>query len=200
MDERVWNNLSSFKILLGSSPDTKRPIVTYLAVSKEAVSTTLVQELEKEEQLVYFISRVLHNANVSYQMIEKVALALVVTARKMWMYFQSHCIIVKIDYPIMKILAKPDLAGRMIGWADELSEFQIQYQPRGVIKFQALADFTTELNPFPTEVDDLEWTWHVDGSSNNNSCGAGIVLKGSSSILLKQALKFDFDTSNNQIG
>jgi len=33
----------------------------------------------------------------------------------MRMSFENHHIIVKTDYPIMKILAKPDLAGRMIG-------------------------------------------------------------------------------------
>jgi len=64
------------------------------------------------------------------------------------MYFQNHRIIVKTEYPIMKkILAKPNLAGRIIGWVVELSEFQIQYQPRGTIKSQALADFTAKLSP-----------------------------------------------------
>lgn len=64
-------------------------------------------------------------------MIEKVALTLVINAYRMRIYFQNHHIIVKIDYLIMKILAKPDLAGRMIRWAAELSKFQIQYQPKG---------------------------------------------------------------------
>jgi len=64
-------------------------------------------------------------------MIEKVALALVITARRMHIYFQNQRIIVRTDYPIMKILAKSDLAGRMIGCAVELSEFHIQYQSRG---------------------------------------------------------------------
>jgi len=71
-------------------------------------------------------------------MIEKVALTLIITTRRMQMYFQNHHIIVKTDYPIMKIIAKPNLAGRMIGWAVELSKFHIQYQPRGVIKSQIL--------------------------------------------------------------
>ena len=70
-------------------------------------------------------------------MIEKVAIALVVTARRMQMYFQNHRIIVKTDYPLLKILAKTDLVGRMIGWAVELFEFQVQYQLRGAIKSQA---------------------------------------------------------------
>jgi len=64
-------------------------------------------------------------------MIEKVALALVITARRMRMYFQNHHFILKTYDPIMKILAKLDLAERMIGWVVELSEFEIQYQPRG---------------------------------------------------------------------
>jgi len=63
----------------------------------------------------------------------------------------------------MNILAKLDLVGGMIGWAVELFEFHIQYQPRGAIKSQTLADFTAELGPWPTEDKDLQWTLHVDG-------------------------------------
>jgi len=105
---------------------------------------------------------------------------------------------VKTDYPIMKILAKPDLFRGMIGWVVELSEFHIQYQPRGAIKSQTLADFMSELSPWPTEGKDLQWTLHVDGSSNDKSCGVEVVLEGPGGILLEQSLKFDFKTSNNQ--
>jgi len=70
-------------------------------------------------------SRVLHDAEVRYQTIEKVVLALIITAQRMQMYFQNHQVIVKTNYPIMKILMKPDLIGRMIRCAIELSEFHI---------------------------------------------------------------------------
>jgi len=80
-------------------------------------------------------------------MIDKVTLALVIIARRMRMYFLNHYIVFRTNYLIMKILAKPNLVGRMIGWAMQLSKFEIQYQPRGAIKSQALANFTTELNP-----------------------------------------------------
>jgi len=92
---------------------------------------------------MYFVSQVLHGAEVRYQMVEKVALALVIIARRMRMYFQNHRVVAKTNYPIMKILTKPDLVGRMIGWAIKLSEFHIEYQPLGAIKSQALADFAT---------------------------------------------------------
>jgi len=49
------------------------------AVLEDALSLVLLQEVEIEERLVYFVSQVLHGAEVRYQMIEKVALSLVMT-------------------------------------------------------------------------------------------------------------------------
>ncbi|XP_068475223.1 uncharacterized protein [Phaseolus vulgaris] len=195
-------NFQQLKAFLASPPviqksNPREPIVVYLAVSNAAVSSVLVQEIEAEERPVYFVSRVLHDAETRYQMVEKVALALIITARRMRMYFQNHKVIVKTNYPIMKILTKPDLAGRMIGWAVELSKFQIEYQPRGAIKSQALADFTAELTPYPAERTS-QWTLYVDGSSNSRSSGAGVVLEGPGEIVIEQAMKFEFKTSNNQ--
>ena len=86
-----------------------------------------------------------------YQTIEKVALALVTTARRMRAYFQNHEDIVKTDYPIAKILSKPDLAGRIISWAVELSKYGIKYEARGAIKARVLADFAVELGQEPPE-------------------------------------------------
>ena len=137
--------------------------MVYLTVSKEVVSITLVQEVERKERLMYFVSQKLHVAETRYQRIEKVALVLVLTARRMRPYFQNDSITVRIDYPIFKILSKPDLAGRVIGWSFELSEFDIQYEPIGAIKSQCLADFSAELTPL---LDLLAgWTIYINNSS-----------------------------------
>jgi len=128
-------------------------------------------------------------------MIEKVALTLVLTARRMRPYFQNHSIIVRTDYPIFKILSMPDLAGRMIGWSVKLSEFDIRYEPRGAIKSQCLPDFSAELTPLPTTSGG--WTLYVDGSSSKIVCGAGVVLEGSGDLFLEQALQFGFRAINN---
>jgi len=69
---------------------------------------------------------------------------------------------------------------------------------QGAIKSQALADFAVELSPQPAKAENPEWILHVDGSSNNRSCGAGVVLEGPGDILIEQSLKFEFNTSNNQ--
>lgn len=41
-------------------------------------------------QKVYYVSRVLHDAETRYTGIEKLALALVVAARRLRPYFQAH--------------------------------------------------------------------------------------------------------------
>ena len=105
-----------------------------MVVSEEAVRVALVQKVKGEERPIYFVSRILHAAETRYQMIENVAFALVLTARRMHPYFQNHSITVRIDYLFFKILSKPDLAGRMIGWLVEMFEFDIRYEPRGAIK------------------------------------------------------------------
>jgi hypothetical protein len=45
-------------------------------------------------------------------------------------------VIVRTDYPIQKVLRKPDLSGRMVAWEVELSEFDITFSPGGAIKSQ----------------------------------------------------------------
>jgi len=39
--------------------------------------------------------------------------------------------IVMTDIPIRKVLHKPDVTCQMVRWAAELSEFDVQYEPRG---------------------------------------------------------------------
>ena len=61
--------------------------------------------------------------------------------RKLRPYFQANPILVMTDQPIRKSMNKPEAAGRMVQWAIELSQFDIEYHPRTAIEAQALADF-----------------------------------------------------------
>ena len=72
----------------------------------------------------------LQGPEVRYQALEKAALAVVFSARRLRHYFQSFTVLVMTDLPIQKVLKKPDVAGRMVKWAVELSEFDIKYEPR----------------------------------------------------------------------
>jgi len=48
------------------------------------------------------------------------------------------------DQPIKKAMNKPEAARRMVQWAIELSQFDVQYRPWTAIKAQVLADFIAE--------------------------------------------------------
>ena len=48
------------------------------------------------------------------------------------------------DQPLRNIMHSPKVSGRLIKWAIELGEFDIQYKPRVAIKAQALDDFVVE--------------------------------------------------------
>ncbi|XP_020209359.1 uncharacterized protein LOC109794316 [Cajanus cajan] len=202
MPDQCEEAFQSFKNFLTTPPVLQRPdhntdLLLYLAVAENAISAVIVQEHQKTQTPIYFISRVLQDAERRYQMIEKLALALVTAARRLRPYFQSHQVVVKTDYPIKQILRKLELAGRMIAWSIELSEFGIQYESCGPLKTQCLADFVSELTPATTE-ESQAWTLHVDGSSNSKGGGAGIILEGPNQVTLEQSLKFGFKLTNNQ--
>nr|KYP72349.1 Retrovirus-related Pol polyprotein from transposon 17.6 [Cajanus cajan] len=146
---------------------------------------------------MYFVSRLLQDSETRYQLIEKVALGLVHTSRRLRHYFQSHRVVVHTDCPVAKVLRKPELAGRMMAWSIELSQFDITFKPRGPIKAQCLADFINELHP-QGQFEEPWWTLHVDGSSNSQGSGAGVILEGPRGITLEQSLRFRFKASNNQ--
>ena len=62
------------------------------------------------------------------------AFALIIASRKLRPYFQAHMILVITDQPLRKAIGGPDIAGKMIEWAVELSQFDVDYKPRTAIK------------------------------------------------------------------
>ena len=97
-----------------------------------------------------------------YQALKKATLVVVFSARRLRHYFQSFTVVVMTNLPIWKVLQKPDMAGRLVRWAVELSEFDVQYEPRGPIKGQVFADFVVEL--FSVDAQQLEEA-SLDGCS-----------------------------------
>ncbi|XP_074355731.1 uncharacterized protein LOC141695382 [Apium graveolens] len=149
---------------------------------------------------------------------EKLVYALILAARKLRPYFQAHRIEVRTAYPLRQILHKPESSGRMLKWAIELGQFDLEYCPRTAIKGQALADFVLE---FDEEIDDKAivpaestsqeshqdekkqelphpwWTLHVDRAVNNSGSGAGIILITPEGHRLMSAIHLKFYATNN---
>ncbi|KAL2228489.1 UNVERIFIED_CONTAM: hypothetical protein Sindi_1828600 [Sesamum indicum] len=99
-----------------------------------------------------------------YSLIEKMALPLVIKARRLCPYFLSHPIGVKTNLPLNQTLSKPDISGQLVKWAVELSKYHISYLPRTTIKAQALVDFVSEMAVIPMEDTSKveKWLRHVD--------------------------------------
>ncbi|KAL0455922.1 UNVERIFIED_CONTAM: hypothetical protein Slati_0931400 [Sesamum latifolium] len=110
--EELNDYLAQLPLLVKPCPgDT---LYLYLSVMPQVVSSVLIREEEGRQMPIYYVSKVLNGAKGRYALIEKMALALVVTARKLRPYFLTHPVGVKINMPLKQTLGKPATSGRLI--------------------------------------------------------------------------------------
>ncbi|RDY04615.1 hypothetical protein CR513_11640, partial [Mucuna pruriens] len=167
--------LATPPILTRSTPSI--PLLVYISVVDDVVNVAIVLQDTKRR----------------YQRIEKVALTLIMASRRLRPYFQGYPLIVQIDLPIKQVLRKPNLAGRMVAWSIQLSEFDISYKSRGHIKAQVLIDFITKMTVRRLTIEeDNKWFLSVDGTSNQTRSGAGVILEGPNGVLIEKSLHFEF--------
>uniref|UniRef100_A0A2N9GJI0 RNA-directed DNA polymerase n=1 Tax=Fagus sylvatica TaxID=28930 RepID=A0A2N9GJI0_FAGSY len=164
-----------------------------------------------DQRPVYYTSKTMNGAETRYLPLEKSALALFVTAKKLPHYFQAHTMIVLTSLPLKALFRSSDFSGRISKWGAQLGVYDVRYQPRTAIKGQVLADFIAEFAPggsILTEEEhrkdterDLEkkgWVLYVDGAANSRGSGLGIVLISPEGELLEQAVRLGFSASNNE--
>ncbi|KAL2246102.1 UNVERIFIED_CONTAM: Retrovirus-related Pol polyprotein from transposon [Sesamum indicum] len=186
-----------------ANPKEGEILFLYLAVSENAVSSVLVREEGNNQNSVYYVSKMLQGAESRYSEMERLALALVVTAQKLRPYFQSHKVVVLTNLPLKHVMSRSEAFGRLIKWAVELGQYDIDYQPRTAQKAQVLADFMVELSSDQKEPETVEqpcskWMLHVDGSSNANNEGAGILIQGPKGVEIEVAVRLSFPVTNNE--
>jgi ribonuclease HI/transposase InsO family protein len=198
--EKLKDYLSTPPILV--KPEVGETLYLYIAVSDHAVSSVLVREDRGEQRPIFYTSKSLVEAETRYPVIEKAALAVVTSARKLRPYFQSHTIAVLTDQPLRVALHSPSQSGRMTKWAVELSEYDIDFRPRPAMKSQVLADFLIEL-PLQSAERAVsgnrgeEWSLYVDGSSSARGSGIGIRLVSPTAEVLEQSFRLRFVATNN---
>ncbi|KAK2999905.1 hypothetical protein RJ639_023671 [Escallonia herrerae] len=140
--EELKAHLSSPPLLSKSFP--REDLLIYLSVTEVAVNTVLIREEDGVQKPIYYVSKVLQDVETRYPKIDKISLALTISARRLRPYFQSHTIVVVTDQPLRKVLMSPEASERLVNWSVELGEFDLQYKPRTAVKAQALADFIVE--------------------------------------------------------
>nr|XP_023901305.1 uncharacterized protein K02A2.6-like [Quercus suber] len=84
--------------------------------------------------------------------------------------------------------------------AIELSEFDIQYCPRTAIKGQVVVDFIAKFtNGEDNGADECpKWSIHIDGLSNKQARGLGVVLLSPEGDKIECMVHLDFPTTNNE--
>jgi hypothetical protein len=139
----------SLPILVALDPG--EPLYLYITAAAEAVSMVLVVErMAQEDQepegsgpatgvrtiqkSVYYVSEVLHEAKARYLEMHKLLYAVLVASRTLCHYFQEHRVVVVTSFPLKAILHNSNATGNIAKWAAELTEFQLDFQPRHAIK------------------------------------------------------------------
>ena len=122
-----------FRAPILSALEPGEDLFMYLSVSKHAISAVLLRD-QGVQQPIYYISKTLVNAETRYLPLEKLALALVHTTRKLPYYFQANTIYMLTEYPLQSLLKRSDFMGRIAKWGTRLSSFDIRYRPRSSVK------------------------------------------------------------------
>ena len=110
-----------------------------------------------------------------YPRIEKLAFTLIVALRKLSPYFQAYTILVTTDQTLRKVMGRLDTTGRMVQWAIELSQFNVDYKLRTAIKAQALADFVVEFTVADQDPKSDYWMVYIDGSTALGIGKVGVI-------------------------
>uniref|UniRef100_A0A2N9EQY4 RNA-directed DNA polymerase n=1 Tax=Fagus sylvatica TaxID=28930 RepID=A0A2N9EQY4_FAGSY len=195
-----------------SSPKEGEPLYIYLAASDKAVSAAIVRNGPGEQRPVYYTSKTMNGAETRYLPLEKSALALFITAKKLPHYFQAHTMIVLTSLPLKALFRSSNFSGHISKWGAHLGAYDVRYRPRTSIKGQVLADFVAEFAPEHSELPTIEehprsaeqikeknwWTLYVDGTENSRGSGLGIVLMSPGGEMVEQAVRLGFGASNNE--
>jgi hypothetical protein len=125
-----------------ASSQLDQPLILYISATHTTVSGALVQEREISKEgrklphqvQIYFISEALVGSKKYYSEMEKICYAIVMSARKLWHYFEAHRVRVLTNQPLNDIFGNRDCSSRIGKWAMELSEHVVDFEKRSAIK------------------------------------------------------------------
>ncbi|KAK9932282.1 hypothetical protein M0R45_019525 [Rubus argutus] len=227
----MWNNeckktYEMVQKLITRLPTMKAPIPgvplkIYLAATDTAIGALLAQDDGNGvEHPVYYVSRLLGEAESRYPSTERVCLTLIYEAQRLRHYFLAHKLhlMVKTD-PVRYLLTKPVLSGRLARWLLQLSEFDIECVSPRAIKGQAVIDMlalfpgneeASLMQDIPGGLQEMvgmlidneleskkPWTLFFDGSATSNGGGAGVVLTDPTGNTKAISFKLRFPCTNN---
>ncbi|XP_050897077.1 uncharacterized protein LOC127103879 [Lathyrus oleraceus] len=162
-------------------PCGKKPMRLYISASDTTIGSMLAQENEGGiERAMYYLSRVLNDAETRYTSIEKLCLCLHFSCTKLKYYIKPIDLYVSSHFDVIKyMLSKPIMHSRIGKWALVLTEYSLTFMPLKAMKGQIVSDFIVDHalveNP-QFQVELKPWKLFFDGSTHKNGSGVGIML------------------------
>ena len=161
------------------------------------------------QSAIYYFSKVLNPIETKYTPIENLCLALYLACIKLRHYLISSRVCVVSPTDLMKyMLIWPLITGRIGKWSLALLKFTLIYFPHKLVKGQALENFFVDHPSLEIEAEkNMElgiygakkepWILNFDGSSTENSVGAGIVIISPRGVKTTLSFNLAFECNNN---
>ncbi|XP_075640384.1 uncharacterized protein LOC142612149 [Castanea sativa] len=199
-DRGIEVDPSKIKVILEMPPPKRDAIGSLLAHVVD----------EKNEKVIYYLSKRFHDYETRYIPIEKSCFALVWAVQKLRHIILPFQIwVVARMVPLKYLFEKPALSGRFSRWLILLVKFDLKYVARKTIKESVMSDFCAK-NPiegedvkedFPYEdILDIElgtWKMYFDKAVNQYENGIGVLLITPEGSHIPLAIKSNFKATNN---
>jgi hypothetical protein len=136
-------------LLVLTSPEPGKTLL-YVEATTQVISAALIVAREEPRHVyivqrpVYYINKVLSDYLTSYNQVQKLLYALLITKRKLLQYFESHPVHVVMSHGRRQTIGNCLSTGRNAKSALELMGLDITYDLQMAIKSRALADFMAE--------------------------------------------------------
>lgn len=145
----------------------------YITASNLSIGSMLDQEdISGVERTIYYLSRMLIDAEIRYNLIEKWYICLYFSCMKLKQYIKPVDVYVSSHHDILKhVLSKPIMHSQIGKRALALTEFSLTYKPLKAMKGQIVAYFIVDhamVEPSLNIVDTNPWRLYFDGSSHKD--------------------------------
>ncbi|XP_031120352.1 uncharacterized protein LOC116023490 [Ipomoea triloba] len=196
--QKVFDDLKAYLMSLPplAKPEKGEILYLYLGISQAAISSVLVRDDTGTQGPFEVPSSVTHRQKKSHIRGGRHGKE----AESLFPGPSSACA----HQPTLEaVLRGAGSVSRLVKWSMRLSQFDIHFKSRSIIKGQALADFIVECTARDaTEQARSEeeewWTLFINGSSSSRACGGGVILVTPEGFRAYYALHFHFKLSNNE--